>query len=575
MTDDPQRSARKRALLAISALVLLLMLPNLVLIVAQHDIYAWVDGLVVPAALLLLFFALFGDCIWVGCLLLVPFALLAPLETMYIHTYHRPTSAEVIATIAATNPGETREYFGNVLLPVLLCVFAALLLPLSAAWWSRHAKLKWSNQARAVVLVVMLVTPMCVAALAAIHAPGNSSPWQKAKGSLLLLTESIHDGFPFGTIQRFSDYRAERMALRDAAAKMDSFHFHARRAEESGKRQVYVLVIGESSRRDHWQLFGYNRTTNPELSSVKNLVLVPDMVTSWPVSIDAIPLLLTRKPVTMEEGQWTEATLLRAMQEAGFETWWISNQLPMGRLDSPITVDADQAQHLVFLNYDYADTSGSYDANLLQPLHDALHDSNHDLFIVLHMMGSHLEYDLRYPQSFKQFRPTTADTDPGVLPGERRRNSYDNTILYTDHVLASIIATLRDNGGVTALWYSSDHGETLPTPICNISGHGIGSRADYQIPVLFWYSNAYAAMFPARVAALRANAGKPAMSADTFESMIDMTGVTFPGHDETWSLFSPKWRYRPRIINFPKVADIDHAMFRKPCDVVYPMPAMH
>jgi glucan phosphoethanolaminetransferase (alkaline phosphatase superfamily) len=449
-------------------------------------------------------------------------------------------------------------------------VSVALPLPLLAALWSLRAKLKWSGQARTAVLAILIAAPLGAVALTAMHAPGTANRFRKAEGSLFLLAASIHEGFPFGMIQRFAEYHRDWGSMRDVVKRLDAFRFHAHRVNAIGKRQVYVLVIGESSRRDHWQLFGYGRPTNPKLSSLPNLILIPDMVTSWPVSIDAIPLLLTRKPITLEEGQWNEASILRAMKEAGFETWWISNQMLIGELDSPVSVYANEAQHMVFLNHVSADASGSYDEVLLQPLRDALHGSNHDQFIVLHMMGSHLQYDMRYPSSFKHFRPVSSDTDPDVLPGEHVRNSYDNTILYTDHILATIVGVLRSSGAVAAMWYSSDHGETLPTPICNISGHGIGSRYDYEVPVLFWYSDAYASMFPTRVTALRANAGKPTMSADTFESMIDMASVNFPGHDATWSLFSSQWRYRMRTINFPKQADIDHAVFRKPCDVVVP-----
>ena len=62
---------------------------------------------------------------------------------------------------------------------------------------------------------------------------------------------------------------------------------------------------------------------------------------------------------------------------------------------------------------------------------------------------------------------------------------------------------------------------------------------------------------------------KRTLSADTFESLIDMTGADFPGHDASWSLFSPRWRYRPRIVNRPSQLDIDRAKFTKSCGVVY------
>jgi glucan phosphoethanolaminetransferase (alkaline phosphatase superfamily) len=280
--------------------------------------------------------------------------------------------------------------------------------------------------------------------------------------------------------------------------------------------------------------------------------------------------MLTRKPITSSNPGWKEPSFLPALQEAGYETWWISNQYPIGRYDSPVAMYAYEAQHVVWLNHtaDW-DNPGAYDGALVTALHNALQRSDHDLFLVLHMMGSHLQYDFRYPPAFAHFRPLQSDAPGSVSKDQRIRNSYDNSILYTDHVLAAIIDVLKQSGAVTALWYESDHGEVLPSPTCDKQGHGMGTWHEYEIPALFWYSDAYARDFPQRVAALRANADKRTLSADTFESLIDMAGVTFPTHDKTWSLFSPAWQYRVRMVSQFWSTDFDHATFGK-CGIVMP-----
>jgi len=177
---------------------------------------------------------------------------------------------------------------------------------------------------------------------------------------------------------------------------------------------------------------------------------------------------------------------------------------------------------------------------------------------------------MRYPVAFKRFQPTYYNANNNVLPGYRFINSYDNTILYTDHVLAQVIDILRNSGATTAMFYASDHGEALLTPTCSKAGHGIGTRYEFEIPALFWYSDTYAAAFPQRLSALRANADKPTLSADTFESLIDMAGIDFPGHDQSMSLFSTQWRYRPRIVNPIWQVDFDKAVFSKKCTIVLP-----
>ena len=187
------------------------------------------------------------------------------------------------------------------------------------------------------------------------------------------------------------------------------------------------------------------------------------------------------------------------------------------------------------------------------------------------MNPPHLQYDYRYPAAFKQYRPTLSDTGSDAPTGVKMQNSYDNTILYTDHVLAQVIDVLRQSNAVTALWYESDHGEMLVTPTCDLAGHGIGTIYEYEIPAFFWYSDAYANDFPSRLTTLRDNAGKRTMSADTFASLIDMAGVDLPDQDETRSLFSPLWQYRPRIVtsNIWRT-DLDKAVIGKKCPFVMP-----
>ena len=565
MASFTATSRQYRAWACLIALLGLLMLPNLVWWRFDHSAGVSVDALIVPAVLLLLLIALFAKRIWLLCLLLAPFAALSPVEAFYIGQYEIPSTAAILATVFASNPREIREYLGDALLPVVVSAILGLTLALLVARSVWRADLRWQHRSRGWVLLIAIAIPVVSVTVA--WATIRREPLERmSTGTGRLITESVELGYPFGIFQRVFAYRTQWVQMRDGAARLDAFRFHARRVSPITQRQVYVMVIGESSARDHWQLFGYERATNPELSRLPGLVLIPDMLTLWPESVDAIPQMLTRKPINDNTTFWPEASILRAMQEAGYETYWISNQLPIGQFDSAVSIYASEAQHMQFLNYASWDAPGSFDEDLLQPLRAALHDSTHDLFIVLHMMGSHLTYDLRYPVSFNHFQ--SSDVEKSSI--ESQTDSYDNSILYTDHVLAQIIDILRNDGAVSALWFESDHGETLPTPTCLHAGHGFGTRYEYQIPALFWYSDAYATHFPDRVAGLRANADRRTLSADTFESLIDMAGVDFQGHEESRSLFSPEWRFRTRTLSWVWQVDFDQATFGKNCPVVLP-----
>jgi glucan phosphoethanolaminetransferase (alkaline phosphatase superfamily) len=94
---------------------------------------------------------------------------------------------------------------------------------------------------------------------------------------------------------------------------------------------------------------------------------------------------------------------------------------------------------------------------------------------------------------------------------------------------------------------------------------------DLRVPAFVWYSDTYAAAFPQRLAALRANAMQPTLSADTFESLVDMAGIDMPGREPSWSLFNTKWHYRKRMINSIFQLDFDHSdTDETACDLVIP-----
>lgn len=569
MTGSPVR--RASAFTFIVLLVALLMLPNFVWLAHDTSGNVWVAALVLPAAMLALLFALLGRWPWLACLLLAPFALLAPLEAFYVAQYHHPTSAQIIATIVATNPLEADEYFGRLLAPLAVALLAGLAVALLAAWSSWRARLRWRGSWRvglSCACVAAMLLPLGIGYASFRHKSASES--ESTATPLRDYGDAIEDGFPFGVIPRVVKYRNEWDRMRIDAARFKAFRFHAQRAGAPlHRRQVYVLVIGESSRRANWQLFGYDRATNPELSKLENVVPITHFIATWPESIAAIPMILTRrKPDMAWDAPWHEASVLRAMSEAGYETYWISNQQAIGEFDSPVSMYAYEADHVEWLNHASWTAPGSYDGDLIQPLKDALGASGKDLFIVLHMMGSHVKYDYRYPKAFERWTPTQLSPPGRGTRIERVRDSYDNSILYTDHVLAGVIDVLRESGAVSALWFESDHGELIPTPTCDKEGHGVGTVPEYEIPALFWYSDAYRQDFPQRVAALQSNAGKRTISADTFESLIDMAGVAFPSHDETWSLLSPDWHYHTRWVAQTQHIDFDTARIDKKCEQV-------
>ena len=71
------------------------------------------------------------------------------------------------------------------------------------------------------------------------------------------------------------------------------FTFHALPTHLKEKREVYVMVVGETSRALNWQLYGYERETNPFLSRQPGLIAFPKVLTESNTTHKSVPMLMS------------------------------------------------------------------------------------------------------------------------------------------------------------------------------------------------------------------------------------------------------------------------------------------
>ncbi len=346
-------------------------------------------------------------------------------------------------------------------------------------------------------------------------------------------------------------------------ARAASFHFGATRADTPDEPETYVLVIGESSRRHNWSLFGYARDTNPRLEKVENLVTFPDVLTQVPMTRVSVPLIITRGSILDPDRASREKSIVTVFREVGFRTYWLSTQQREADLSS-FNFHANEADTVRFFDH-------RYDGVLVDTMRDILASpeggSEKKSFFLLHTLGSHFNLTSRYPREFAVFpdgaHGLLGDTSASMTHSELI-GAYDDTIVYTDYVLSQIIATLEQRPGIKALLYVPDHGDNLRDDDRNYWGHAHSNEYDVPIPMLFWYSNEYAARWPDKVKALLQNARKPLNTRTVFYSLTDMAGIHIDDPElPLVSVFSDgfkpwtRWVYRD-----PKPFDFDEWMAR-------------
>jgi len=380
----------------------------------------------------------------------------------------------------------------------------------------------------------------------------------------------ISASWPFGLTARGIDFYKERRYLAELGQRSSKFSFKAHQPLQNQEPQLVIMVIGESSRYDRWSLNGYARETNPLLKQEANLVSLPDMITSVSATRLSVPVMISRKAATqsLKDGFY-EKSFLTAYKEAGFKTYWLSNQISFGQFDTPVSVFAKEADVIQFMNLGGFTNNSNFDQILLEPLQHAIADPAPKKLIVLHTLGSHWNYSQRYPKEFDKWQPSLFGVDKPVYTDLKIKpqlnNSYDNSILYTDWFLSHVIGELKDAHQLATMMYVADHGQTLYDNSCNLAFHGHNTQYEFHVPALVWYSDQYRERFPEKVRQLLRHRKARLATENVFHTLLDLGDIEYDGQKLEWSFINGQFKQHKRYVDSYGWANYDHATFRGDC----------
>lgn len=301
-------------------------------------------------------------------------------------------------------------------------------------------------------------------------------------------------------------------------------------------REIYVLMIGETLRPDRLQLNGYSRPTTPRLSGRGDVVSWQNMISPWAWTRMSVPVMLSRKSAQDHRYFPTEPSLVQAFTEAGFKTYWLSTQSPLGVHDSSIALHASEADEVQYLNPIGYKKEGFYDDVLVTAMARVLKKNEPKQLIVLHTLGSHFNYNDRYPANFDLFKPSfkaPAHQGPALNMHNRGHkealnNAYDNSVAFTDAVVFTMIEQLEATGARASFMLVSDHGENLFDGDCDKSGHGHSTDYDYRVGALWWGSSVLKQQSPAIYPQFKSLTSSPLMTSQVFETMLDLAAIKLP-----------------------------------------------
>jgi heptose-I-phosphate ethanolaminephosphotransferase len=311
--------------------------------------------------------------------------------------------------------------------------------------------------------------------------------------------------------------------------------------------KVFVIVIGESLSKHHMSLYGYSRETNPLLRAQQKDLLIFENVVSGNVTTNtALPMVLTFGDNKHPDDYFTKPSIIDLFKSAGFTTYWITAQTFIsGASESLYGAVAKTVDSLKDCSFECVYKK---DSGVLAPLEQTLNNSGKkNIVIFVHLQGSHLTYDERYPQDFNYFNNSFPfQTSLPQLSSHQKQviNEYDNSVRYNDYIVSSIINMVKKKALLSYVLYFSDHGEEV-FDFRDVMFHNAGMKSRYMcdIPFMLWRSESYK-----KSVNIDEDVTRPYSTEDFIYSISQLSGLSYKACDSTKSVFSPSFKCKERLI---------------------------
>ncbi len=402
---------------------------------------------------------------------------LSAISFYYISQYGIVIDKEMIRNVMETDSSEAKDLMGVSLLMFLLMMglvpslFILQTTVIKRSLWRQLCnKLKITAGSIITIGLILYISYPSYASL--------------ARGNRHLSHLILPTNFIFASISYVGEqYRSAHVPFSNIS--QDALQ---RSTTSTEQKKVTLMIIGETARADRFSINGYHKETNPNLKrrNIANFKQTSSCGTSTAISLPCLFSHLERKSYNHKEGK-NSANLLDFFKQVGIDVQWRDNNSGCkGICDRTEYLDLSQATDEVLCS-----TGECYDEILLKGLVDQIIANTNDQVIVLHQKGSHgPAYHLRYPPEFEVFKPTCQSVQLQKCSQEALDNSYDNTILYTDHFINKTMELMDGLPADTSssLVYISDHGESLGEN--NLYLHGtpylIAPESQTHVPFFYW-----------------------------------------------------------------------------------------
>lgn len=466
-----------------------------------------------------------GRTVW----LMFPLLFFAAFQIVLLDLYGRSIIAvDMFLNLVTTNSGEVAELLSN-MWPIVLTVIVIFLPQLIGATIAivkkKHLSQRFIRRNRPAAWIITAIGVISVI-ISSVTVKGYNVKC---------------DLYPVNVV--YNVYLAFDRSVKTKNYKETSadYTFHAVPADSIDDRQIVLLVIGETSRSTQWEICGYDRHTNPRLSTVPGLHVSKIALSESNTTHKSVPMLLSEISAENYDSLYYVKGIISAFKEAGFSTAFFSNQ---ARNHSFIDYFGLEADTSAFIKEHFPPGTLSTDSRLTEPIAQILAKENPRQLVVLHGYGSHFNYRDRYDKEDEMFTPTDyIEASKGYR--DLLINAYDNSIVSTDRFLSRAIEMIDSAAPLASLVYTSDHGEDIFDNGSRYFLHAspLPTLNQVLVPFIVWNSSRFYELYPEKAAALAKNVDKPLSSSRSyFHTAIDLAGITTPVYNPHASWASPTYQ---------------------------------
>ncbi len=330
-------------------------------------------------------------------------------------------------------------------------------------------------------------------------------------------------------------YNKELTMFKEVQEKRKSgeIEFEATKKEQG---ETYIVVIGESLNKTHMGLYGYKRETTPILSKMyknQEILRFDNIYSNHTHTMQVLSLALTEANQYNKKDYYNSLSIIDILNQANIESYWLSNQNMLGGWDNLVSVIAHSANHISSINTSigYTITAQKYDGELIPKVTKILSQkSRKNRVIFVHLMGNHTTYYTRYPKTYKRYSKN------------HYIDHYDNSILYNDYVVGSILKELQKQKGISGFIYMPDHADDIDHNLGHGSAHFTIEMT--QIPMIMWFSNSYQKLYQNRYQTLSKNSNRLYSNDLFYDTLMGIFNIKTKRYSSQYDLSSNHYQLK-------------------------------